>query len=624
MPETRYEHRTDSVEEKMRLLRKAHQEGNYDLALSLSESINYTLTLERQAEPPGARAVVGAGNFGRVADLPRAWAGWARGWQYYKALAVRETRGLVREREPVDVQLDFRADQVTDPYRELRVARLDAATGALQEVPCQVCSSTYRKRVRSCRLLFLADVPPRTRAEYLVLYGNPAAELPAYTTDLTVEGEGYGLDIANNHYTAFLSRQVGQLERLAFRRGFDHVPYGGNLELNTGGEGHGEPPHIDWGPDYTAAGNYQKLRMTAWSEPPNWEVVRGPLLVEVRRWGFPRSAAHPVFAPSRLHFEVTYRFWAGMPYLEKTVHMEAVKDFEVAHIRDDEWLFWGLSFTDGLWLDRHGKVHEGKGAEDQRDDMWGVGFFNRESHDAFVAIRLQHEAEGIGPIHHGGEPSLGYYGRGQIWCRSPLSQPTRFRPGNTLTHRTAYLATRYPPDGGAHIVEEAHHRLATPLAVGASRLTADRRAGKQRSRPRPSSEAPPLARPGELPRPLHTRGTSEAGVRADAALKEDVWAALHEVEDDQLMQVPSNVVDMGYVYDVRVRDGVVHIVMTMPHRGRSHYQFIANPIRDRLIKLDGVRDCVVEFTWEPAWTVSRLTNAGRKAMGLSFLSRNKK
>ena len=616
MPEPRYEDRTDSVEEKLRLLRQAHQDGNHDVALSLSESISYTLELERQSEPPKGRAAVGAGSSGRVEDLPRAWSRWARGWLYYKALALRETRGLDRLREPIDVRIDFRADQITDPFREVRVARLDLDTGTLQEVPSQICGSTCQKRVRSCRLVFQADVPARERVDYLVLYGNPAAELPEYTTDLTVAGEGYGLDIGNNYYAAFLSRQMGQLERLAFRRGHDHVPYGGPLELNTGGEGHGEPPNIDWGPDYTAADNYQKLRVTAWSQPPNWEVVRGPLCVEVRRWGFPRSAAHPVFAPSRLHIDVTYRFWAGLPYLEKEIRMDAVKAFEAAGLRDDEWLFWGLPFTDGLWLDRDGAVHEGKVAEDQREDMWGVGFFNRDSHDAFVALRLQHEAEGISDIRHGGEPSLNYYGRGQIWCRSPLPGPTRFKPGNSLEQRTAYLATRYPVKGGAQIVEGAYQRLAAPLAVGASRLAADLRAGRRAPQASRAEAAPPLARPGELPRALLASGPGGGAGRAAAALKQKVWDALLEVEDDQLMQVPSNVVDMGYVYGVRVHGDVVHIVMTMPHRGRTAYQFIANPIRDRVQQVRGVRDCVVDFTWEPAWTVARLTTAGRKMLGL--------
>ena len=42
------------------------------------------------------------------------------------------------------------------------------------------------------------------------------------------------------------------------------------------GNGHGEPPNIDWAHDYTTAGAFQKMRVTNWDECPNYEVVRRP------------------------------------------------------------------------------------------------------------------------------------------------------------------------------------------------------------------------------------------------------------------------------------------------------------------------------------------------------------
>jgi metal-sulfur cluster biosynthetic enzyme len=33
--------------------------------------------------------------------------------------------------------------------------------------------------------------------------------------------------------------------------------------------------------------------------------------------------------------------------------------------------------------------------------------------------------------------------------------------------------------------------------------------------------------------------------------------------------------------------------------------------------LKGVRDVIVNFTWNPPWTPARLTAAGRRALGLS-------
>jgi metal-sulfur cluster biosynthetic enzyme len=83
---------------------------------------------------------------------------------------------------------------------------------------------------------------------------------------------------------------------------------------------------------------------------------------------------------------------------------------------------------------------------------------------------------------------------------------------------------------------------------------------------------------------------------------------------------------MGYVYDVRVRGGVVTLLVTMPHRGRPVYDFLVTQgggrveegIRERLLKLQGVREVFVAFTWNPPWTAARLTDAGRREMGLSI------
>ena len=599
--ETEYQHRTDSIAEKLRLLRKAQRQGNYDFALALADSIKDTLTFEKQTREPAAEKPLGAPNSGKVADLPAAWAQWARGWSFYKVVALDEKAGLERRGEPVDLPLAFGAAQSTDLRRELRVAELDSATGILREIPSQVYGENCRRDTRSCHLVFLADVAAKGRTEYLVFHGNPDAELPDYTTDLEVSGAGCGLEIANNHFTAHLSRQMGQLESLTYRRGFGAVPYGAPLELVTGGEGHGEPPNIDWGPDYYASDNFQKFRVTGWARCPNYEVIQGPLCVQVRRWGFPHSPVHPLFTPSRLHMTLTYTFYAGRPYFLKAVRMDALKSFETQAIRDDEWLFWGLPFTDSLWMAGDGVLHEGEVAEERQNDLWGVGFFNRESRDAFVALRLEHEGENFsGTIQHNGPPSTNYFGRAQVWCRTPLEAKTSFKTGTALKQQSAYLTTPYPEEGGAEMVQNWRRQLVEPLAARAGKLPRQRRAKASGT----------LARHGEAA--LGTAG------KATLALKHRVWEALRQVQDDQLMNADGNVVDMGYIYDVRVRADLVHILMTMPHRGRPKFNFIANPIRDRLLQLDGVRECIVDFTWEPAWTAQRLSAAGRKEMGLDL------
>ncbi len=594
MKETRFEERTDSVQEKLRLLQAAYQAGELDLAMSLADSMQQSLVFERQVRGSLATPAISAEQFVAVSDLPKAWGQWGAGWKFCKPLNLFETVGIERSAEPIDVAIAFRDEQAADLGREVRVARVDATTNALQEVPCQVYAETRRKDDRHCQLVFPADVAAHRQATYIVFYGNPLAERPDYATDLRTSGEGTGLDVENQHFTARLSRQMGQLERLTYKR--QH-----GLELYAGGKGHGEPPGIDWAHDYVDADDFQKLRMRNWARCPNEEVVRGPLCTRVRRWGFPYSPIHPVFTPSRVHMDQTYVFYAGLPYFFKEGQIDIIKDVAIAAMRDDEWVFSGYSFTDTLWIDRQGKLHEGSVPAASTENLWGVGFYHRESRDAFVALWLEHSAKGFDGLTHGGVPTLHYDGHGQLWSRYPVNRATTLKAGTTIRQKNAYLVLPFEKEQAAAKVEQLRHQLLNPLEAHAARLP----------RAAAASATGALARRGET--------------QQTAPLKPAIWNALGDVRDEQLYKINSNVVDLGYVYDVHEHNGVVSILVTMPHRGRPEYNFLVTSgggriepgIRDRLMKLKGVREVVVDFTWNPPWTVSRVTQAGRRALGMS-------
>ena len=130
--------RSDTVPDKLRLLSEAYSKQDYDLAMSLAESIKDTLSLQRQSEQPIVPPRIAADHFEPVTNLPAMWASWSSGWSYCKPLTVVETAGISREAEPIDVSVGFRDDQVTDLHREVRVARVDRQKRVLHEVPSQV------------------------------------------------------------------------------------------------------------------------------------------------------------------------------------------------------------------------------------------------------------------------------------------------------------------------------------------------------------------------------------------------------------------------------------------------------------------------------------------------------
>ncbi len=589
MAETGYWDRTDPFEEKMRLLEAAWKKKDFRLARAIAHSIRHTAQQAMVEESPADTPVAAASSTQPVDSLPPAWRQWARPWSHFQTIALDETTGQNRPPEPVELTVAVPAAQCASLARELRVVRVAGTT--LREVPSQVFHEIVRGGTRSAKVLFMAHGAAHQRLTYLLLHGNPDAELPHYVTDLETRGEGFALDIENDFFRARLSRQMGQLERLTIKR--EH-----GLELFAGGEGHGEPPGIDWAHDYVTSGNFQKMRITLWDTCPDYEVVRGPLCTSIRRWGFPYSPVHPIFSPSRIHVDVEYRFYAGLPWFHKMGRMTAVKDVEADALRDDEWVFSGQSFTDILWMGPDGKMRTGPVDPKRSEDLWAVGFFHKESKDSFVALFLEHRAGGLARLRHTGAPLFFYKWHGHVWSRYPL--PGKQVPeGAVLYQKNAYAAIPYLADGATQL-ENLRHRLVHPYTVSAGEL--DRGLAAQEPAGR-------LARPGEA---------------GDAPIsKKLLWEALRACKDEQLYRSDINVVELGLVYDLRVQGDVVHVVMAMPHRGRPLIGYFAfgsggnsAPVRQTLMKVPGVRHVVVEQTWEPGWNSNRLTPEGRGKLGL--------
>jgi metal-sulfur cluster biosynthetic enzyme len=296
---------------------------------------------------------------------------------------------------------------------------------------------------------------------------------------------------------------------------------------------------------------------------------------------------------------VEYRFYAGTPWFIKAGSMQTIKDIDIHYLRDDEWVFSGMSFTDIVWIGADGKLRTGPVERGQAENLWAVGFFNRDTRDAFIGLFLEHTAENVDGLKHTGAPMFYYKWHGHVWSRA-LFQGASLSSGAVLRQKNAYLTSPFPVEDGAAKVEGMRHRLMNPLAPSGASLPS----GLQTVTP-----------PGRLAR------SGEAG---DSPIsKKALWDALYTCLDEQLYTTRPSVVDLGLVYDLRVRGDVVHVVMAMPHRGRPLAGYFSygsggnsTPIRDQLLKVPGVRKVVVEQTWEPHWDVNRMTDDGRKKLGI--------
>lgn len=92
-----------------------------------------------------------------------------------------------------------------------------------------------------------------------------------------------------------------------------------------------------------------------------------------------------------------------------------------------------------------------------------------------------------------------------------------------------------------------------------------------------------------------------------------VTAALERVVDPE---VALNIVDVGLVYGVRVKDGRLDVDVTMTSAACPVTDVIIGDIEDALDRaLPPELKLHVELVWEPPWTSERLSESARRFMG---------
>jgi FeS assembly SUF system protein len=93
---------------------------------------------------------------------------------------------------------------------------------------------------------------------------------------------------------------------------------------------------------------------------------------------------------------------------------------------------------------------------------------------------------------------------------------------------------------------------------------------------------------------------------------DQVMEALKQVYDPE---IPVNIVDLGLIYGVEVKDDVVNVTMTLTTPGCGMAQFIAMDARSRIEELDGVKEANVNLTFDPPWEPSKMSEDAVKVLG---------
>ncbi|WEV54836.1 iron-sulfur cluster assembly protein [Leuconostocaceae bacterium ESL0723] len=97
-------------------------------------------------------------------------------------------------------------------------------------------------------------------------------------------------------------------------------------------------------------------------------------------------------------------------------------------------------------------------------------------------------------------------------------------------------------------------------------------------------------------------------------IEAEITEALTTVIDPELN---IDIVNLGFINWIKVDDeGLATINMTLTMLGCPVMTTIEEMVADALKIVPGVESTKVELSWEPAWTIERMTPAARASLGL--------
>ena len=105
-----------------------------------------------------------------------------------------------------------------------------------------------------------------------------------------------------------------------------------------------------------------------------------------------------------------------------------------------------------------------------------------------------------------------------------------------------------------------------------------------------------------------------SGSRNAQVLEATIYEALKECYDPE---IPVDIVNLGLVYGVTIVDDWVGVKMTLTSPGCPASTMISEQVKERLKKVPGVADADVRIVWQPEWSPSRMTEEGRRQLGLN-------
>ena len=96
-------------------------------------------------------------------------------------------------------------------------------------------------------------------------------------------------------------------------------------------------------------------------------------------------------------------------------------------------------------------------------------------------------------------------------------------------------------------------------------------------------------------------------------LREQVIAEIRKIYDPE---IPVNIYELGLIYDVKVKDDTVKIIMTLTSPNCPVAESLPQDVKDSAMQVEGVEKVNLDLVFEPEWNKDMMSEAAKLELNL--------
>jgi FeS assembly SUF system protein len=96
-------------------------------------------------------------------------------------------------------------------------------------------------------------------------------------------------------------------------------------------------------------------------------------------------------------------------------------------------------------------------------------------------------------------------------------------------------------------------------------------------------------------------------------LREQVIAEIRKIYDPE---IPVNIYELGLIYDVKVKEDAVKIIMTLTSPNCPVAESLPQEVKDSAMQVDGIEKVDLDLVFEPVWNKDMMSESAKLELNL--------